>query len=99
MAHYLKDLLRTFIAPEKNWKTELLHKWTDIIGSLNSKVYIEKIYDDTLILGVFHSCWMQELSLLSPLLIKTTTSLCFPMASLLGKLQLKLALASLRLHQ
>ena len=42
-----------------------------INGSLHSKVRIEKIYDDTLILGVFHSCWMQELYLLSPLLIKT----------------------------
>ena len=71
MAVYLKDILQTLINPEKNWKTDLLYRWNDIIGSLHSKVRIEKIYDDTLILGVFHSCWMQELYLLSPLLIKT----------------------------
>jgi hypothetical protein len=71
MAVYLKDLLPTLINPEKNWKTDLLYRWHDIIGSLHSKVRIEKIYDDTLILGVFNSCWMQELYLLSPLLIKT----------------------------
>ena len=71
MAVYLKDLLPTLINPEKNWKTDLLYRWRDIIGSLHSKVRIEKIHDDTLILGVFHSCWMQELYLLSPLLIKT----------------------------
>ena len=71
MALYLKELLHAIIHPEKNWKTDLLYRWRDIIGSLNSKVRIEKIYDDTLILGVFHSCWMQELYLLSPLLIKT----------------------------
>ena len=71
MALILKDLLFTIIRPENNWKTELLHKWPTIIGSLHSKVRIEKIYDDTLVLGVFHSCWMQELYLLSPLLIKT----------------------------
>jgi hypothetical protein len=71
MAIYLKELLHALINPEKNWKTDLLYRWNDIIGSLHSKVRIEKIYDDTLILGVFHSCWMQELYLLSPLLIKT----------------------------
>lgn len=71
MAIDLKELLHVLINPEKNWKTDLLYRWNDIIGSLNSKVRIEKIYDDTLILGVFHSCWMQELYLLSPLLIKT----------------------------
>lgn len=71
MAVYLKDLLNKIVHPEKNWKTNLLYQWHDIVGSLHSKVRIEKIYDDTLILGVFNSCWMQELYLLSPLLIKT----------------------------
>jgi hypothetical protein len=71
MATDLKELLQTIINPEKNWKTDLLYRWRDIIGTLHNKVKIEKIHDDTLILGVFHSCWMQELYLLSPLLIKT----------------------------
>lgn len=71
MAVYLKEILQTIINPENNWKTDLLYRWNEIIGSLHNKVRIEKIHDDTLILGVFHSCWMQELYLLSPLLIKT----------------------------
>ncbi len=71
MALYLKDILHTIINPEQNWKTDLLYKWNDIIGPLHSKVRIEKIYDNTLILGVLNSCWMQELYLLAPLLIKT----------------------------
>jgi len=71
MAANLKELLQTLINPQKNWKTDLLYRWKDITGSLYSKVRIEKIHDDTLILGVFHSCWMQELYLLSPLLMKT----------------------------
>lgn len=71
MATCLKELLETLINPEKNWKTDLLYRWHDIIGALYNKVRIEKIYEDTLILGVFHPCWMQELYLLSPLLIKT----------------------------
>src|SRR5579862_7937652 len=71
MPAYLKDILHTIINPEKNWKTDLLYKWNEIIGPLHDKVRIEKIYDNVLILGVFHSCWMQELYLLAPLLIKT----------------------------
>jgi len=67
----LKDLLRTIIRPEKNWKVTLLYNWNEIIGALHNKVRIEKIYDDTIVLGVFHSSWMQELYLLSPLIIKT----------------------------
>ena len=71
MSIYLKDILHTIINPEKNWKTDLLYKWNEIIGPLHNKVRIEKIYDNTLILGVLNSCWMQELHLLAPLLIKT----------------------------
>lgn len=71
MAIYLKEILPALINPDKSWKTDLLYRWQEIIGPLHNKVRIEKIYDNTLILGVFHSCWMQELYLLSPLLIKT----------------------------
>ncbi len=71
MAFCLKDLLSKTIKPEKNWKFTLLCNWHDIIGALYNKVCVEKIYDDTIILGVTHSSWMQELHLLSPLIIKT----------------------------
>ena len=71
MATNLKELLNTLINPSNNWKTDLLYRWKDIIGPLHSKVRIEKIHNDILVLGVFHSCWMQELYLLSPLLITT----------------------------
>lgn len=71
MAIDLKNILQTIINPEKNWKTDILYRWKEIIGPLHTKVRIEKVMADTLVLGVFHSCWMQELYLLSPLLIKT----------------------------
>jgi hypothetical protein len=66
----LKDILYSIVYPKNNWKTQLLAQWKTIVGPLENKVYIEKIYDDTLVLGVFHSCWMQELYLLAPLFIK-----------------------------
>lgn len=71
MAELIKNVLETIIKSDKNWKTDLLYKWRDIIGSLHNKVCIEKIYDDTIILGVLHSSLMQELYLLTPLLINT----------------------------
>lgn len=70
VATLLKDILDSIIRPENNWKTKLLNAWQEIIGPLDNKVRIEKIYDDAILLGVFHSCWMQELYLLSPLMIK-----------------------------
>lgn len=70
MALYLKEILPSLINPEKNWRIRLLYEWPAIIGSLHSKVRIEKITDNILFLGAYHSCWIQELSLLSPLLIK-----------------------------
>ena len=71
MAELIKNLLETIIKSDNNWKTDLLYKWRDIIGSLHHKVCIEKIYDDTIILSVLHSSLMQELYLLTPLLINT----------------------------
>lgn len=50
---------------------ELLIRWPEIIGDLGSKVILEKIQDTTLVLSVANASWMQELYLLSPLLLRT----------------------------
>ncbi len=71
MALILKNILDTIICSKKSWKTDLLYNWNDIIGTLANKVHIEKIDEESITLGVFHSSWMQELYLLSPLIIKT----------------------------
>jgi len=71
MAQNIKELLRSVLENQNNWKITLLKNWPSIIGGLNHKVKIEKIRQDTLILGVYDSCWLQELYLLSPILLKT----------------------------
>lgn len=71
MAYALKNLLHSLLKTESSWKTDLLTRWPDIVGDLGSKVTLEKIQDSTLILSVENACWMQELYLLSPLLIRT----------------------------
>ena len=70
MTQKIDTILRTFLAHETNWKMTLLRNWSEIMGNLSSKVQIEKILDDTLVLGVYDSCWLQELYLLSPMLLK-----------------------------
>lgn len=71
MTKEIKNVLSLILANHANWKIHLLNNWSTILGPLSSKVYIEKIQEDTLILGVQDSCWLQELYLLSGMLIKT----------------------------
>jgi|SRR5271155_3766853 len=70
MAQPIKQLLSTVFDQPDNWKIDLLRNWDSIIGNLNTKVYLEKITDDTLVLGVTDSCWLQELYLLSHILLQ-----------------------------
>jgi hypothetical protein len=70
MVKKISTLLHPFLTPSENWKFTLLHEWDTIVGTLQGKVYVEKILNDILVLGVYDSCWMQELYLLSPLLLE-----------------------------
>lgn len=53
---------------EHYWKFLLMSKWNEIMGNLACKVSIHKIHQKTIVLGVYDSCWMQELTLLSELI-------------------------------
>jgi hypothetical protein len=70
MTTHIKTFISSLIQSQKNWKIDLLHQWKDIVGVMHTQVSIEKITDDTLILQVADSCWLQELYLLSPVLLK-----------------------------
>lgn len=41
------------------------------MGALAKHVVIEKIFDDTIVLGVPDSCWLQELYMLGPTILQT----------------------------
>jgi len=71
MTKALKTLLKNIFPAEQEWKMQLMSNWNSILGDLGNKVRIEKILDDTIVCGVQNSCWMQELYMLSPVLIKT----------------------------
>ena len=70
MAYHISQLLNSILPEQSRWKRHLLEQWPLIIGKLHAHVTIENIQDDALTLGVYDSCWLQELHMLSPLLIK-----------------------------
>ncbi len=66
----IKALLSGFVQSNQQWKTDLLNQWETIMGNLAQHVTIKKILNDTIILGVYDSSWMQELYMLSAMLLK-----------------------------
>jgi len=72
MTSHIKTLLQPFFKSNNQpWKLKLLEQWPEIVGPLATNVTIEKIYQESITLGVYDSCWMQELYLLSPTLLET----------------------------
>ncbi len=71
MALLIKEILPSLLPSERQWQIQLLQKWEIILGNLKTRVVLEKIQHDTLVLGVYDASWMQELYLLSPLILET----------------------------
>ena len=65
MARLLKSLLKQVLEKD-DWRMVLARQWDQVIGSLKTRIRLEKIYNDTLVIGVYEYHWMQELYLLSP---------------------------------
>ena len=64
MAQSLKDLI-PLVLEKDDWRMLLARQWNPLVGSLKTRIRLEKIYDDTVVIGVYESHWMQELYLLS----------------------------------
>ena len=69
MSYHINQLLNSCL-PSHKWELQLVQKWPTIIGDLQQHVHIEKMHDNTIVLGVYDSSWLQELYMLSPLLLK-----------------------------
>ena len=70
MASSIKTILDTLLSKQDNWQVQLLTHWPSIMGSMKTNVQLLKIYNDTLVIGVMDSCWLQELYLLTPVLLR-----------------------------
>ncbi len=69
----LDSLLQSSV-PEEAWKLNLIKNWPTIIGSLHDKVSLQKVNGTSVVLGVYDSSWIQELYLLSKLILKKINS-------------------------
>lgn len=67
MSQHIRNFLPTFFK-EEAWKIKLLSQWETIVGGLSNKMRIEKIDHNTLLIGVYHAAWLQELYSLSQVL-------------------------------
>lgn len=73
----VKNILDSLLQPNNQsqaWKMNLIKNWPTIIGSLHEKVSLQKINATSVVLGVYDSCWIQELYLLSKLILKKINS-------------------------
>ncbi len=71
----IKTILEQYFNPSQDWRLFLLANWEEIIGALKTQVRLEKIeaaYNKGIVtLGVYESVWLQELHLMTPLLIRS----------------------------
>lgn len=71
MANHIKIFFTSIIPHFEPWKTNLIENWNTIVGDLHEHVKLINIQNNMLILGVYDSAWLQEIYILSPILIKT----------------------------
>lgn len=65
----LKDLVPLVVDAHTDWRILLLKNWDTIVGFLSTRTRLEKVTPTMIVVGVYESHWMQELYLLSPVLI------------------------------
>ena len=65
----INQVLNGFFKQQDTWKHYLMANWKTIMGPISLHTRIEKIDQDTLIIGVSDSVWMQELYTLSQVIL------------------------------
>ncbi len=70
MATLVKNILDNFFDTDNDWRKKLYKDWSSITGDLNDRMCLCKVYNDTLVIGVYETCWMQELYTLSRYIMK-----------------------------
>lgn len=53
-----------------DWQLKIISDWPLIVGNICQQARVERVYGDTILLGVYETCWMQQLHLLSHMIIK-----------------------------
>ena len=58
-------IVEKIVSKHNLWKIHVFQAWSKIMGGLKNKVKIEQIEGDSIILGVKHPAWGQEISFFS----------------------------------
>lgn len=69
----IKNSINIFLSKSfqnNQWKISLIKNWPKIIGNLHTKISLQKIYHNSVVIGVYDNHWMQELYLMSKLILK-----------------------------
>lgn len=61
--------LEELVDAEARWKITLLSRWQQVIDAIGIPATLEAVHGTWLLLGVTHSCWMQELQGISDQII------------------------------
>ena len=70
MVHGVDALMRIFLQKHGHtWQMYLIQNWRTIVGNLHTRICLEKIQEDTIVVGVYDAHWMQELFLLNSMLL------------------------------
>lgn len=64
MTRKIPSLLENLYSDELKWKITLLENWHSIMGSMGTRIVLLSINESTLVLGVIHPAWAQELHLM-----------------------------------
>ena len=74
----IKDIIYNTITvkQEKNWHLDLIKNWPNIARGLEKYLTIYKIVNNTLTLEVNDSSWLQEIYLLSPIILTRIQQFC-----------------------
>jgi len=67
----MKDLLGSVLTTKGNWQIRLMKDWSLIVGDLHEQMRLERVLGNVLVVGVYDSHWLHELSMLSPLVMQT----------------------------
>lgn len=67
----LDALIPKVLNTSQDWRLQLLQSWASIVGSLKTQVCLEHIYGSTVVIGVYESHWIHELTGLSRILLHT----------------------------
>ena len=72
MAFSLHDLVATIVGEDQDdWRKRLMKEWPTIVGNLHQRMRLERVMNETAVIGVYEIHWMQELYMISDMIVST----------------------------